>query len=267
MAATIFWLTRRWSQNRDIAAAAIVIVPLVTMGAIMFGGAVRVYPFGGALRQQYILFPFLAICPFLLLDRAMAKLPRPAVLVAAGLLTVGIGYASYVDYDAYPKDSTRQMTDQMKRYDRLFPAAPAVFLDSFNLTVFFLQHHDWNWSFVADLPDSKTVDVYKLQSDGRSMMMFRDKDRWNLDLRDPQLYVNMAQGMKTWHLPEMTIFSLAEPVPPKPRTGPQVTAYRARAAELSAAQGLCVQRLDLDNYDVYADFRTAGTCTAPPQSQ
>ena len=265
-AVAIFWLARRWSQNRDIAAAAIVLVPLAILGAIMFGGAVRVYPFGGALRQQYILFPFFAICPFLLLDRALAKAPRPAVLVVAGLLAAGIGYANYENYEAYPKNSTPQMSDQMKRYDRLFPAAPAVFLDQFNLTTFFLHHHDWNWSFVADLPAGEAVDVYKLQRDGRSIMLFRDKDRWNLDLRDPQLYANMARGMKTWHLPEMTIFCLAQPVPPKPRTGPQVTAYRARVAELSAAQGLCIQRLDLDNYDVYADFRTAGTCTAPPQA-
>ncbi|HEY4085002.1 MAG TPA: hypothetical protein VGM43_03650, partial [Bryobacteraceae bacterium] len=200
VAAAIFWLARRWSQDRDIAAAAIVIVPLAMLGAIMFGGAARVYPFGGALRQQYILFPFFAICPFLFLDRVLAKTPRFAALAVAGLLAAGIGYASYVDYQAYPKDSTPQMSDQMNRYNRLFPAAPAVFLDQFDLTVFFLQHHDWNWNFVSDLPASKTVDVYKLQRDGRSIMLFRDKDRWNLDLRDPQLYIEMAQAMKTWHL-------------------------------------------------------------------
>jgi hypothetical protein len=263
----IFWLARHWNQKRDIAAAAVVFVLLAMLGAIMFGGSARVYPFGGALRQQYILFPFFAICPFLFLDRILAKVPRPAALAAAGLFTAAIGYASYADYEAYPKDSRQQMSDQMNRYDRLFPAAPAVFLDQFNTTVFFLHHHDWNWNYVSGLPASDTVDVYQLQRNGRSIMMFRDKDRWNLDLRDPQLYIDMARGMKTWHLPEMTIFSLAEPVPPKPRTGAQVTAYRARAAELSAAQGLCIERLDLDNYDVYAAFRPAGTCTAPPPSR
>jgi hypothetical protein len=266
-AIAIFWLARRWSQTSDIAAAAIVIFPLAMLGAIMFGGLARVYPFGGALRQQYILFPFVAIWPFLLLDRAVARVPRPAVLAIAGLLAAGIGYASYENYHAYPKDSRAQMSDQMNRYNRLFPAAPAIFLDQFNLTTFFLHHHDWHWSFVSMLPASDTVDVYRLERDGRSIMMFRDKDRWNLDLRDPLLYVEMARGMKTWHLPEMTILCLPDPVPPKPRTEAQVAAYRARAAELSAGQGLCIQRLDLDNYDVYADFRTAGTCTAPQQAR
>ena len=92
------------------------------------------------------------------------------------------------------------------------------------------------------------------------MMLFRDRDDWILDLRDPRLYNLMARGMRKWHLSSMTIFDLAQQ-PGKTRTGAQVTAYLARIAELSAAEGLCVQTLDLDNYDVYAEFRTNGLCT------
>lgn len=264
-AIAIFWLARRWSETRNIAAVAILIVPLAMLGALMFGGVARVYPFGGFLRQQYILFPFFVICPFVLFDRLFAKVPRPAVLAIAGLLTVGIGYASYENYDAYPKVSTMLLTDQMNRYNRLFPAAPAIIIDQFNLTTFFMHHHDWDWSFAGALPGSGTVDVYQLAHDGRSMMLFRDKDHWNLDLRDPELYAHMATAMQNWHLPAMTIFCLAQPVP-KARTEAQVTAYRARAAELAAGHGLCIQTLDLDNYDVYAEFRTAGTCAAPQQA-
>jgi 4-amino-4-deoxy-L-arabinose transferase-like glycosyltransferase len=265
MGAAIFWLARRWSQARNIAAGAIVIVPLAIMGAIMFGGVARVYPFGGFLRQQYILFPFFAICPFLFFDRALARVPRPAILAIAGLFAVGIGYAGYENYEAYPKNSRRLLSDQMARYNRLFPAAPAIIIDQFNLTTFFLHHDQWKWSFVSALPGTDTVDVYKLEQNGRSMMLLRQKDRWNLDLRDPQLYAEMARGMQTWHLPSMTIFCLAQAAP-KARTGAQVAAYRARAAELSANQGLCIQTLDLDNYDVYAEFRAAGACTASPSA-
>ncbi len=264
-AIAIFWLARRWNETRNIAAAAVLIVPLAMLGALMFGGVARLYPFGGFLRQQYILFPFFVICPFVLFDRLFAKVPLPAVLAIAGLLTVGIGYASYENYDAYPKVSTMLLTDQMNRYNRLFPAPPAIIIDQFNLTTFFMHHHDWDWSFAGALPGSDTVDVYKLAHDGRSMMLFRDKDHWNLDLRDPELYAHMATAMQNWHLPAMTIFCLAQPVP-KARTEAQVTAYRARAAELAAGHGLCIQTLDLDNYDVYAEFRSAGTCAAPQQA-
>jgi hypothetical protein len=150
----------------------------------------------------------------------------------------------------------------MGRYDRLFPSAQAIYIDQFNLITYFMHHHNWSWQFISPLPGpaSATVDVYKLSRDNHSVILFRDKDHWNLDLRDPRLYSQMASGMKTWRLSSTTIFCLAQPVG-KTRTEAQVTAYRDRVAELSAANGLCVQRLDLDNYDVYAEFRTSGGCT------
>ena len=94
----------------------------------------------------------------------------------------------------------------------------------------------------------------------QAMLVFRERDQWNLDLRDQQLFSQMARGMRIWHLSSTTIFGLVKPAG-KTRTEAQVTAYRNRIAEVTAAAGLCVQRLDLDNYDVYAEFRTAGSCT------
>jgi hypothetical protein len=149
----------------------------------------------------------------------------------------------------------------MARYNRLFPAPQSIYIDQFNLTTFFMHHHNWKWEFLAPVPGSTTVDVYRLSQGNRSMLMFRDKDHWNLDLRDPGLYNLMARGMRAWHLSSVTIFGLAQPVG-RTRTEAQVVAYRARSAELSTAEGLCVQTLDLDNYDVYAEFRTSGSCSS-----
>ncbi len=159
------------------------------------------------------------------------------------------------------------LTDKMARYNRLFPRAPSPSIsDQFNLTTFFMHHDNWKWNFIAPLPDSSTVDVYKLTRDNHSMLLFRDKDHWNLDLRDPRLFSQMATGMRTWHLSSTTIFCLAQPVG-KTRTEAQVTAYRNRISQLTTAEGLCVQRLDLENYDVYAEFRTAGRCTTTQESE
>ncbi len=246
-----------WSLRKNRAAIVSLLLPVVMMLAIMGGALVRAYPFGGFLRQQYVLFPFFAVCPFLLLS----KVPRVAAFALASVLAVAIGVVSFQNYQAWPKSSQLLMSDQMGRYNRLFPAAEAIYIDQFNLTTFFMHHHNWNWDFLAPIPGSATVDVYKLSRDNRSMFLFRDKDHWNVDLRDPLLYNLMARGMRAWHLSSMTIFSLAQPVG-RTRTEAQVVAYRARAAELSAAEGLCIQTLDLDNYDVYAEFRLSGQCAA-----
>ena len=261
VAATIVFLVRRGNGPRNPQALASLVIPLLIMGAIMTAALIRAYPFGGFLRQQFVLFPFLAVCPFLFLDRVMANAPRAVSLVIAGFLALGVTYVSVENYQAWPKISEMLLTDKMSRYNRLFPDAESIYIDQFNLITFFMHHHNWQWSFIAPLPGSSTVDVYKLSHDNRSMLLFRDKDHWNVDLRDPQLFSQMARGMRTWHLSSTTIFCLAQPVG-KTRTEAQVTAYRERVAALTSAEGLCVQRLDLDNYDVYAEFRTAGNCTA-----
>ena len=260
VAAGIVFLVRRLSLPKNLAAVVSLAFPLVMMGAIISGALMRAYPFGGFLRQQYVLFPFFVVCPFLLVDRLVSGSHRIASLVVAGVLTVGVAAASIQNYEAWPKSSHLLLSDQMGRYNRLFPSPQAIYVDQYNLTTFFMYHHDWNWGFVAPVSGSKTVDIYKLSQDNRSMFLFRDKDHWNLDLRDPLLYNQMARGMRESHVSSTTIFCMAQPVP-RARTEAQVVAYRARAAELSAAEGLCVQTLDLDNHDVYAEFRTAGTCT------
>ncbi len=244
--------------RRNKAALAILILPLLMMSAIMFGAMARAYPFGGFLRQQYVLFPFFAICPFLLLDRV--RIPRAQQPMSRQHPCSGVTAECVKGYEAYPKESPLLLSDQMGRYNRMFPSAQSIYIDQFNLTTFFMHHHNWDWQYLAPLPGSDTVDVYKLSRDGREMIMFRDRDHWNVDLRDPQLFTNMATGMKTWHVDESTIFCLAQPVP-KARTAAQTAAYRARVADNTAANGLCVQTLELDNYDVYAEFRTAGHCT------
>lgn len=259
-AIAIVFFVRRGNARKNSQALASLLIPLIAMGAIMAAALIRAYPFGGFLRQQFVLFPFLVVCPFLFMDRLLASAPRKASLVVAAVLALGVTYVNVDNYRAWPKVSEMLLTDQMARYNRLFPAAQSIYIDQFNLITFFMHHHNWQWNFVAPLPGSDTVEVYKLSRDNRSLLLFRDRDHWNLDLRDPQLFSQMARGMRTWHLSSSTIFCLAQPVG-KTRTEAQVTAYRNRVAELTAAEGLCVQRLELDNYDVYAEFRTAGNCT------
>jgi hypothetical protein len=262
VAVAIVFLVRRASRPKNLPALAILLLPLIMMCAIMAGALLRAYPFGGFLRQQFILFPFLVLCPFVLADRLLTNVPRKATLAIAAVLAIGVTYVSVEDYEAWPKVSQILLTDQMARYNRLFPAPQAIYIDQFNLTTFFMHHDNWQWDFISPLPDSSTVDVYKLSRDNHSMLLFRDRDHWILDLREAQLFDQMARGMLAWHLSSTTIFCLAQPVG-KTRTRAQVTVYRNRVAELTAAAGLCVQRLDLDNYDVYAEFRTAGSCTTP----
>jgi hypothetical protein len=259
VACAIVFLARRWSASRNRAAIVSLLLPLVMLCAVVTASLIRAYPFGGFLRQQYVLFPFLMVCPFLLPDRLFDGASRLS-LALTGVLAVGILAVSVRNYEAWPKSGRLLMSDQMERYNRLFPSAGAVYIDQFNLTTFLTHHHDWKWEFIAPVPGMDWVDVYKLSRGGRSILLFRDKNRWNLDLREQLLYTSIAKGIGAWHLPAMTIFCITQ-THPLGRTDAQIAAYRDRVAELSAAHGLCVETLDLQNFDVYAEFRPSGTCT------
>lgn len=258
-------LLRKWRALPNLAALVSLALPVLMLGAIVAASLIRAYPFGGFLRQQFLLFPFAVVCLFLLPDRILATFdgkpscPRWLTPVIAAILAVVVSAVNVDAYEAWPKVTERLLANEMNRYNRLFPNAPAVFLDQYNLTSFFLHHDDWDWSFISPLPGSQTVDVYKLSRANRTMFLFRDKEHWNLDLRDPQLYQAMAAGTRIWHLPATTILGLAQ-AQGKPRTQTQVEAFRARVAELSAAAGLCVQTLELENFDAWAEFRRAGDC-------
>lgn len=257
--AVIVFLVRRWSVPKNLPALASLLLPLIMMCALMTAALIRAYPFGGFLRQQFILFPFVAVCPFLFLDRVLENIPPPATWAAAGIVALVVTVVSAQNYQAYPKVSQILLTDQMARYNRMFPAAEGIYIDQFNLITFFMHHHNWNWQYVAPLPGSADGQVYRLSRDNRSMLLFRDTD-WILDLRKAELFSTMARGMRQWHLSSMTIFCLAQPGV-RARTQAQVNAYRARILELAAANGLCEQTLELENYDVYAEFRITGACS------
>ncbi len=266
VAIAIVFLSRKWRDTVNLAALVSLFLPLVMMCAIMVGALLRAYPFGGYLRQQFVLFPFFVVCLFLFLDRILSAVPRTASLIVAGVLTVAVIAAGVETYQAWPKIPQLLLSDQMARYNRDFPATEAVYIDQFNLTTFFMHHHNWKWEFEQPVATHPTVDVYKLSRDNHSMQLFRDKDRWNLDFRDQQLYASVADSMTARHLSSMTFFCLAQS-PGKARSPSMLDAYKDHVAELAAGHNLCVQKMDVNNYDVYAEFRRAGACTAKEPAQ
>ena len=141
-------LVRRGNARKNPQALASLVIPLLILGAIMSAALIRAYPFGGFLRQQFVLFPFLAVCPFLLMDRLFASVPRTVSLIIAGVLAFGVTYVNVEDYQAWPKVSEMLLSDRMARYNRLFPAAESIYIDQFNLITFFMHHHNWQWNFL-----------------------------------------------------------------------------------------------------------------------
>src|SRR5207248_1400325 len=139
-----------------------VLIPVLIFFQLLLGGVLRVYPFGGELRQQFIIFPFLVLAAFVLLDRLVSLTPRPIAFGFAAALAILIAALSVRAFERFPDVREPVMKAQMTRFQSLFPAPEAVYVDEFNVITFFTFHHDWKWAFSGLVPDAPKVNVYRL---------------------------------------------------------------------------------------------------------
>jgi hypothetical protein len=122
-----------------------------------------------------------------------------------------------------------------------------------------MHHDDWKWKFSGQVPFVPSIDIYRLSRGSRQTLVFRDKDRRNLDFSDPALYRDLAACLRSQALPSVTFFCLKQQPVPASNTA-QMADFRKQVADLSASQGLCVQTLEVVDNIVYAEFRGRG-CT------
>jgi hypothetical protein len=255
------WLLRRIWAPKNLAAVVTLVATVLMLAQIMAASLVRLYPFGGFMRQQFLLFPFLVLCAFLLPDRLLTAIPRGAAWALAGVLSLTIAAVSYREFHAFPKVREKLMTQQMRTFALDFPSPPAIYVDQFNVIGFFLQHDDWKWRFAGRVPSAPDVDLYGVSRGDRQTLVFRDKDRWVVDFRDARLYPNLAACLRSRGLPAIAVFRLGQSE--EAGEAAELSSYREAVADLASANGLCLEALRVHDRDIFAEFRAEG-CSAPP---
>ncbi|HTA41682.1 MAG TPA: hypothetical protein VK789_04490 [Bryobacteraceae bacterium] len=229
------------------------------LAEIVFSAIAGKYPFGGDLRQQFILFPFFVLFTAILADRLTAPLPgkvRLAAAAAAVLAAVGI---SAIRFEQYPKSSEDIFADRMKEFDKLAPEPAGVYLDQWNLITFFIHHHNWRWTWLQQQP-IPGIGIYRISRGQRQMLVFRDLTDWNVRADYDELYHMLAACLQAGHIPELSIFGVLQTPPAEPYSSFKV--MRHAIARRAAANSICVQQLEIEPADWYATFRQSH-CTAP----
>jgi hypothetical protein len=242
--------------------------------AMLFGitisGVAGKYPFGGDLRQQFILFPFFVFCAATFADRLAAPLAGRGQLyvnAALALLIIGI---STLRFEQYPKISEKLLTSRMETFKRLEPRPAAVYLDQFNLIIFFIYYHDWQWSFVKLPQPIPGIDVYRLSQGNRRMLVFRDTTVWSVKPSEAALYYKLAECLgtpfDTAKTTEVSVFSALQMPPEIPFSN--FRSIQRKITALASDSSVCPQRLAVNSLGWYGTFRTSG-CTntelKPPQ--
>ena len=259
-AGSLAYLIRKLRRPENARAAATVLTTGLILAAIMASAVMDIYPYGGELRQQFFLFPFAILCGCILLDRLATAIGRPRLASAVVVSAVAATLAGWsIAFAQWPKIKTELGTAQMIRFHENFPAPVAVYVDEFNLINFFIHYHNWDWRFVGHNSAVPTVDVYRVSRGTQSLLVLRDRWRWNLDLGDRSVYADMAKCIRSQALPSLTVFYTQQKPPAS--TKPQELSLPNQIAALAASESLCVKKLTIEGVAVYGEFR-AGGCAA-----
>ncbi len=263
-ASWLVYLIRHLHERKNALAMATVVVTLATLASIMASAVIGRYPFGGALRQQFFLFPFMVLCGSLLLDRVVAGVwdqKRGFMLLLVAV--AGTAGAWSLAFARYPKMQTELGTAQMNRFRQNFPAPAAVYVDQYNLINFFTHYHDWNWHFVSRSGAVTGVDTYNVSRGNNRMLLFRDKTRWNLDFSEPALYRDFAKCIRSESLPSLTAYAVRQAV--MPGSVEQESQVAKQIISRASAESLCVRKLVTQQAMVFGEFKI-GECETEIES-
>jgi hypothetical protein len=253
-AAWLVYLIRRLTRPENVRAVATVLTSTVLLLAIVAGGVLGKYPYGGELRQQFFLFPFAILCGCILLDRiAVALSPRlsTALLLSVSAITTVVWSFAFAQY---PKVRAELGTAQMNRFRGDFPSPAAVYVDQFNLINFFTHYHEWRWHFVGHCQAAPAIDIYRVTRADQSFLLLRDFARWNLDWADRALFHDLAGCVREQGLPSLTVFYARQQ--PQADAIQQEPAVARRVLAGAASAFLYVRKLRVDGTRVYADLGT-----------
>ena len=230
----------------------------ILLGLGMALGLAGKYPFGGAMRQQFLLFLFALLAGFLAFDRlarslSAAKLQR--VLAAACALAIAGNV--FLQRESFRPRGPEDFTAQTVVFESAFPGDRTVQVDQLNLIGFFITHHDWNWKFAGRQPANWAVERYLLEKGARRYTLIAHRDRWNLDFQDAALYPALRSALHAGDPPCFSVFCVHTNLykPPQRRL-PDLDAARTteEIATLAPKAGETPGPIVIRGNDVYAEL-------------
>ncbi len=233
--------------------AVLLLLLLGLEAAAGFGGR---YPFGGAMRHQFLLMVFGLLAAAVAFDRLLPRRSPAArrLVLAAGVALIVVHAWRYGERRRRPRPEP--FAGDRERFDADFPDADEVHVDQFNLVGFFAQHHDWNWEFLGTVPGQPAIERYRLSRDGRSLALVAHRGLWNMDLLGPGTYRELSGVPPQAASETITLYDVRQA--PPGATNPDAGLLRERIPVLARQAGLETLRLDVAGADVFAQFRRAG---------
>ena len=171
-----------FARLRDGTGSLPVFVVLGTLSLLFVAGLERHHPFGGKLRHQYVLFPFLQLAilvSFASLPRSLST--RLGTGLASGALAVAYGVWAVNGHLGPPVDESARTLPYEGQYRDLageLEAGEGLFLGTFSFVGFYANARDdggWKWRGPPQLIDDTLFDVFDGTIAGRAAVILRDR--------------------------------------------------------------------------------------------
>jgi hypothetical protein len=197
------------------AGAALVPLMLGIMTMMVLAAAVAGrYPFGGPLRHQSLLFPFVILSVFIALDWLAARLPSPrarTAFVSAAALGCLAGALAWMP--TFRITPGLPFAHEMSTFRTLFPHPPAVYVAQYSLIPLFVDYHDWEWRLESRSKTHPGFGVWRVSKRGDEFRVCRDLAHWVLDFSEARLYSNLERCLEVTGASRVAICELGQPGP------------------------------------------------------
>ena len=242
-------------RTLTIGAATMVTMLLLLWAGLIIAALMGFYPYGGSMRHQYVLLPFVLFALVAAVHQLALLRPgkRGLALLAAGLLVAVSATNAAAWLRRPPLYPVHQFSAALSAFAEPLSRAPAVYVDQYNVVPLFARYHDWSWRLERRL--GMRLDVWRIEKRGRVFHVCHDRRRWLLDFRVAALYESFAACLGATGAERLAVariqqyrFSPGWPVETTP----------ALAGDLAPGAGLETLSVVVRDADVYAEFRRGG---------
>lgn len=229
------------------AARAAILVLILLLAELATLGFARRYPFGGFARQQSVLFPFLVLAGFVVLDAVVQNFK-----IVIALIAVLIACSFVYQWRRFPKVREELFTPQYSIFENAFPTAHAVYVDQYSLIAYYIHTHNRTWIFQNHFREPDRVDEYQLASASHPpVTVLRNLDAWNFDLSSLDFYKTLARSLDSTDLSGADLFFLKQ--------FPANVLNAANIRKLAADNSLTLGPIVYNNASAFIEFRLAKT--------
>ena len=204
--AALYFSCVRANQTKTLIATTPALILVFLLAQLILLSLWRRYPFGGELRHQSIIFPFVTLAAFVALDRMVAFLPydgwRIGTVGLAALLTISILYLHWTPR-VYEEEG---YSPEFRAFQSNFSSTPAIYVDQFSLLNYYSQTSALKWRFLQHYHAREAIDAYQVRSANGQVELLRDLDQFDFDLGSPTFYTSLRQVISETRLGTVTLF-------------------------------------------------------------